>query len=98
MKSLRFSDQDNETHIREALVAPLLRRLGYVDEDIVEEFPVGIHGGLRVKADYVVSTEHRFFLPWNTIVVEVQTAFGFLRINELTLRIAHPKTDEPQLS
>ena len=72
MKALRFSEQDNETHIRETLVAPLLRRLGYVDEDIVEEFPVGIHGGLRVKADYVVSTEHRFLLPRNTIVVEVK--------------------------
>lgn len=72
MKTIRFSKQDNETRIREALVAPLLRRLGYRDEDILEEFPVGIHGGLRVKADYVVSTEHRFLLPRNTIVVEVK--------------------------
>jgi serine/threonine protein kinase len=72
MKTIRFSDQDNETRIRETLVAPLLRRLGYLDEDILEEFPIGIHGGIRVKADYVVSAEHRFHLPRNTIVFEVK--------------------------
>ena len=69
---ITFSQNDNETRVREALVAPLLRRLGYSDEDILEEFPLGIHGGMRLKADYLVTSEHRFQLPRNTIIVEVK--------------------------
>lgn len=67
-----FSLNDNETRDREALVAPLLRRLGYADEDILEEFPLGSQAGIRLKADYLVTSEHRFQLPPNTIIVEVK--------------------------
>jgi serine/threonine protein kinase len=67
-----FSESDNETRIRESLVAPLLRALGYADEDILVEFQVGFRDKSIQRADYVIFTEHEFDLPSNKIVVEVK--------------------------
>jgi serine/threonine protein kinase len=67
-----FTLSDNETKVREALVAPLLRALGYTDEEIQEEFPVGFRDKMPLRADYVVSVDHRYSLPPNRLVVEVK--------------------------
>lgn len=70
-----FSASDNETRVRESLVAPLLRALGYSDDEILPEFPLAfrVQGDARlIRADYVVSTEHQFGLPPNKIVIEVK--------------------------
>src|ERR1043165_2146008 len=67
-----FSEADNEIRVRESLVAPLLRALGYADEDILVEFSVGLRDRIILRADYVISAEHEFGLPPNTIVVEVK--------------------------
>lgn len=68
----QFSLTDNETRVREVLVAPLLRRLGYQAEEIIEEFPLGLHNGNKVKADYLITREHSFKLPNNNLIVEVK--------------------------
>lgn len=67
-----FSESDNETRVRESLVAPLLRALGYAEEDILVEFSVGLRDKSILRADYVIFTEHEFDLPPNKIVVEVK--------------------------
>jgi serine/threonine protein kinase len=67
-----FTESDNETRVRESLVAPLLRALGYSDEDIFVEFSIGFRDKSNLRADYVISTEHEFSLPPNRIVVEVK--------------------------
>jgi serine/threonine protein kinase len=67
-----FSESDNETRVRESLVAPLLRALGYDDEDILVEFSVSLRDKSILRADYVIFTEHEFDLPPNKIVVEVK--------------------------
>jgi serine/threonine protein kinase len=67
-----FSESDNETRVRESLVAPLLRALGYADDEILVEFKVGFRDKSIQRADYVIFTEHDFDLPPNKIVVEVK--------------------------
>lgn len=67
-----FSESDNETRVRESLVAPLLRALGYADEDILVEFSVGLRDKSVLRADYVIFSDHEFDLPPNKVVVEVK--------------------------
>jgi len=67
-----FSESDNETRVRESLVAPLLRALGYADEDILVEFSVGLRDKSILRADYVIFSDHEFDLPPNKVVVEVK--------------------------
>lgn len=70
-----FSDTDNETKVRESLVAPLLRDLGYAEEEILPEVPMKVRVQdeiKQVRADYVISAEHNFGLPMNRLVVEVK--------------------------
>jgi hypothetical protein len=70
-----FADDDNETQVREFLVAPLLSHLGFCEADIETEFNIlSRFGGTRkpLRADYVISVPNAFDLPPNRIVVEVK--------------------------
>lgn len=70
-----FTDRDNETVVRESLVAPLLRALGYVEEEILPEYPLVFRfqgESKRIRADYILSVQHLYDLPRNRIVIEVK--------------------------
>lgn len=52
-----FTDRDNETVVRESLVAPLLRALGYDEEEILPEYPLVFRfqgESKRIRADYIL--------------------------------------------
>jgi hypothetical protein len=71
----KFTDQDNETIIRESLVAPLLRALGYDEEEILPEYPLVFRfqgESKRIRADYILSVQHKHDLPRNRVVIEVK--------------------------
>ena len=68
-----FSLSDNETKVREALVFPLLKTLGYENEEITPEAALLFrHKDSPDKADYVVTKEHKFGLATNKLVIEVK--------------------------
>lgn len=70
-----FSENDNETQVRESFVAPLIRALGYDESEIRPEVPLVYkvqEPPLWIRADYVISTKHIFDLPENKIIIEVK--------------------------
>lgn len=70
-----FTDRDNETVVRESLVAPLLRALGYDEEEILPEYPLVFRfqgESKRIRADYILSVPHQYDLPRNRVVIEVK--------------------------
>lgn len=75
LPSPNFSQTDNEQTVRERFVAPLLRALGYREEEIQAEYPlpVRIEGKVSwIFADYVLLTTHDFALPPNKVIIEVK--------------------------
>jgi serine/threonine protein kinase len=68
-----FSTADNETKVRETLVFPLLKALGYNNEEIAPEVSLLFrHKDSPDRADYIVSKEHKYGLATNKLVVEVK--------------------------
>lgn len=70
-----FTNTDNETKVRESFVVPVLAELGFADEEIFPEFPMNINlqgKTMRLRADYLISVDHRFDLPPNRLIVEVK--------------------------
>lgn len=68
-----FSPSDNETKVREAFVFPLLKTLGYENEEIAPEvYLLFRHKESQDKADYIITKEHKYELPPNKLVVEVK--------------------------
>lgn len=70
-----FSDSDNETKVRESFVIPLLSELGFTDDEISPEYPLNINlqgKTTRLRADYLISVNHKFDLPPNKIIIEVK--------------------------
>lgn len=60
--------------IREELIAPMLRELGYTPEDILRERRLTLGSGSEGIADYVVESglESEYGLPTNRIVIEAK--------------------------
>jgi serine/threonine protein kinase len=84
-----FTELDNEARVRESLVAPLLRSLGYAEEDIQVEYPLGFRDQIPLRADYVVSVEHEFGLPPNRLVVEAKRPNTNLKSPEILNQTAY---------
>ena len=95
---------DSETEIREFLVAPMLIVLGYGEPQIETELNIQSQfGGLRrpLRADYVVSVDHKYDLPPNRLVIEVKRPSVSIAsaevIEQATVYGAHPSIQASHL-